>query len=61
MSIVNPGGHTSEALMLLSSLNFDRYWPRTYVISEGDTLSARKALNLEVDKAANSTGFRSIV
>ncbi|KAH9839525.1 glycosyltransferase family 1 protein [Rhodofomes roseus] len=47
------GGHTSEALMLLSALDFDRYSPRTYVISEGDALSARKATALELSKAAN--------
>ncbi|KAF8590884.1 glycosyltransferase family 1 protein [Ramaria rubella] len=29
------GGHTSEALLLLSSINFARYTPRTYVVSQG--------------------------
>ncbi|KAI0930423.1 hypothetical protein AcW1_009120 [Taiwanofungus camphoratus] len=47
------GGHTSEALMLLSSLDFSRYCPRMYIISEGDTLSAQKALSLESVKAAD--------
>ncbi|KAL1718919.1 glycosyltransferase family 1 protein [Schizophyllum commune] len=41
------GGHTSEALALLSGLDFDRYTPRTYFISEGDALSAQKAIDLE--------------
>ncbi|KDQ57505.1 glycosyltransferase family 1 protein [Jaapia argillacea MUCL 33604] len=41
------GGHTSEALMLMSALDFSRYSPRTYIISEGDSLSAQKAIDLE--------------
>ncbi|KAJ7096258.1 oligosaccharide biosynthesis protein Alg14-like protein [Mycena epipterygia] len=45
------GGHTSEALALISALDFNRYSPRTYVISEGDSLSAQKAANLESSKA----------
>ncbi|KAJ7462370.1 glycosyltransferase family 1 protein [Mycena galericulata] len=45
------GGHTSEALSLISALDFHRYSPRTYVISEGDTLSAQKAVDLELSKA----------
>ncbi|KAJ1305867.1 hypothetical protein OPQ81_010590 [Rhizoctonia solani] len=49
------GGHTSEALALVSSLDFDRYSPRTYIISEGDSLSAKKAIALEnLKKPGNS-------
>lgn len=49
------GGHTSEALTLVSSLDFDKYTPRTYIISEGDTLSAKKAAALEtLNKPGNS-------
>ncbi|KAI0675214.1 oligosaccharide biosynthesis protein Alg14-like protein, partial [Trametes maxima] len=48
------GGHTSEALSLLSALDFARYSPRTYIISEGDALSMRKALELESLKAADT-------
>ncbi|KZT11025.1 glycosyltransferase family 1 protein [Laetiporus sulphureus 93-53] len=47
------GGHTSEALMLLSALDFDRYFPRTYIISEGDALSAQKAVALESLKSCS--------
>ncbi|EIW63405.1 oligosaccharide biosynthesis protein Alg14 like protein, partial [Trametes versicolor FP-101664 SS1] len=50
------GGHTSEALCLLSALDFSRYFPRTYFISEGDSLSMRKALELEALKAADAQG-----
>ncbi|KAF9070551.1 glycosyltransferase family 1 protein [Rhodocollybia butyracea] len=49
------GGHTSEMLALVSSLDFDRYTPRTYILSEGDTLSERKAIALEASKVANTT------
>ncbi|KIJ18827.1 glycosyltransferase family 1 protein [Paxillus involutus ATCC 200175] len=50
------GGHTSEALMLTSALDLTRYAPRTYIISEGDTLSAKKAIALESHlKAAEAT------
>ena len=41
------GGHTTEALALVSGLDFARYTPRTYIISDGDTLSAQKARELE--------------
>lgn len=41
-------------LALVSSLDFNRYVPRTYIISEGDTLSERKVAMLEAAKAANS-------
>ena len=42
-----PGGHTSEALTLTSALDFRRYNHRIYLVSEGDFLSARKALDFE--------------
>ncbi|OBZ67271.1 UDP-N-acetylglucosamine transferase subunit ALG14 [Grifola frondosa] len=51
------GGHTSEALMLISALDFDRYSPRTYIISHGDVLSTQKAVDLESDKAADSASY----
>ncbi|KAI9507433.1 glycosyltransferase family 1 protein [Russula earlei] len=37
------GGHSSEALSLVSALDFSRYGPRTYLISDGDSLSEQKA------------------
>ncbi|KAG0707331.1 glycosyltransferase family 1 protein, partial [Suillus ampliporus] len=51
------GGHTSEALKLASALDFSRYSPRTYIVSEGDTLSAQKAHALEHIKAAEDDHF----
>ncbi|TFK54435.1 glycosyltransferase family 1 protein [Heliocybe sulcata] len=45
------GGHTSEALALVAALDFSRYYPRTYIISEGDSLSAQKARDLEASKS----------
>jgi len=49
------GGHTSEALMLTSGLDFSRYSPRIYIVSEGDTLSTNKAVSLERAKASRSS------
>lgn len=54
------GGHTSEALTLVSSLDFTRYFPRTYIVSEGDILSARKAAALERVKAAVSPPYSRV-
>lgn len=34
-------------LQLLKGLDFERYEPRSYIISEGDQLSASKAAELE--------------
>ncbi|KAF9261111.1 oligosaccharide biosynthesis protein Alg14 like protein, partial [Marasmius fiardii PR-910] len=48
--LVSSGGHTSEALTLLSSIDFERYTPRVYVVSEGDSLSIQKVQDLEVTK-----------
>ncbi|TEB08912.1 Alg14-domain-containing protein [Coprinellus micaceus] len=41
------GGHTSESLAMISGLDFKKYQPRVYYVSEGDTLSAHKAIELE--------------
>ena len=41
------GGHTSESLAMISGLDFTKYQPRVYYVSEGDTLSAHKAIELE--------------
>ncbi|EGN99879.1 glycosyltransferase family 1 protein [Serpula lacrymans var. lacrymans S7.3] len=49
------GGHTSEVLSLASALDFSRYSPRTYLISEGDTLSIQKAVSLETLKSADTS------
>ena len=46
------GGHTSEALMLISGLDFSRYSPRIYIVSDGDILSTNKAISLERSKAS---------
>ncbi|ELU39115.1 Alg14 domain-containing protein [Rhizoctonia solani AG-1 IA] len=54
----NRSGHTTEALALVSSLNFDKYSPRTYIISEGDTLSAKKAIALELLKKPGNSNYR---
>lgn len=44
------GGHTTEALALVSALDFRRYNRRIYIVSQGDNLSAEKAITLEMSK-----------
>ena len=51
------GGHSSEALTLVSALDFSRYTQRTYLVSEGDSLSATKAIALERLKAASKASL----
>jgi len=51
------GGHTTEILALVSSLNFNRYTPRTYIISQGDTLSMKKAEVLEFNMQSKDYSF----
>jgi len=53
------GGHTSEALTLISALDFSRYNPRIYIISEGDSLSAEKAVALELRKTSSNKNERT--
>ncbi|KAF7288683.1 UDP-N-acetylglucosamine transferase subunit ALG14 [Mycena chlorophos] len=45
------GGHTTEALALISALDFARYRPRTYILSEGDAFSYQKAVYHEDSRA----------
>ncbi|CAE7170550.1 unnamed protein product [Rhizoctonia solani] len=52
------GGHTTEALALVSSLDFDKYTPRTYIVSEGDSLSATKAVVLEELKKPGNSEYK---
>ncbi|KAJ9122925.1 hypothetical protein QFC24_003963 [Naganishia onofrii] len=41
------GGHTGEAIQLLSTLNPARYTPRQYIFCTGDTMSLKKATAFE--------------
>jgi len=54
-TVFHLGGHSSEALALVSALDFSRYTPRTYIVSEGDRLSEQKAVALERLKATASS------
>jgi hypothetical protein len=47
-------------IQLLRALDFDRYTPRTYILSEGDHLSVSKANELEVLKSAVRSCFQPI-
>ncbi|KAK0484373.1 glycosyltransferase family 1 protein [Armillaria luteobubalina] len=49
------GGHTSEAIALLSSLDYARFASRIYIVSDGDTLSSQKAIDLENKKCTSSS------
>ncbi|KAI6046222.1 glycosyltransferase family 1 protein [Pisolithus marmoratus] len=49
------GGHTAEASILLSALDFSRYCPRTYIVNEGDELSTQRAVALEKLQSAKNT------
>ena len=42
-------------VQLLRALDFERYTPRTYILSEGDHLSASKANELELSKSVVSS------
>lgn len=55
LTSLNAGGHTSEAFSLLSGLDFARYRPRTYVVSHGDRLSAKKAVDFETVRSSDTS------
>ncbi|KIR53240.1 UDP-N-acetylglucosamine transferase subunit ALG14 [Cryptococcus gattii Ru294] len=46
------GGHTSEMKALLSTLDYERYQPRTYIYCHGDDLSLRSVSDIESNKGA---------
>lgn len=58
--LLGSGGHTGEMIRLLSGLPFDRYTPRTYVISSADSLSKTKAIELEQFKKTGQYTFLEI-
>ncbi|EKD13820.1 uncharacterized protein L3040_005561 [Drepanopeziza brunnea f. sp. 'multigermtubi'] len=45
--VLGSGGHTAEMMSLLRDTDPRRYTHRTYIISSGDSFSARKALDIE--------------
>ncbi|KAF8458872.1 oligosaccharide biosynthesis protein Alg14 like-domain-containing protein [Terfezia claveryi] len=57
LAVLGSGGHTSEALLLLSSLNPSKLSYRTYIVSSGDSLSAQKALDFELSRASSPESF----
>ncbi|OWZ59246.1 UDP-N-acetylglucosamine transferase subunit ALG14 [Cryptococcus neoformans c45] len=44
------GGHTSEMKTLLSTLDYERYQPRTYIYCHGDDLSLKAVSDIESSK-----------
>lgn len=53
------GGHTTEALALVSAIDPKKYHHRQYIVSEGDRLSAQKAKAFESSIAEASYGSQS--
>jgi len=45
--VLGSGGHTTEMLLILRNLNPSRYKFRTWVVSSGDSFSAKKAIEFE--------------
>jgi hypothetical protein len=45
-------------IRLLAELPFERYTPRTYIISSADLLSRAKAIELEQEKQAGQVSHR---
>ncbi|KAI9760026.1 MAG: UDP-N-acetylglucosamine transferase subunit, partial [Candelina submexicana] len=45
--VLGSGGHTAEMLLLLRKLDISLYTTRSYIISEGDDFSARRAIEFE--------------
>jgi hypothetical protein len=43
----------------VSALDFSRYTPRTYLVSEGDSLSEQKVVALERLKAGSASSWAS--
>jgi len=53
MAIAGSGGHTSEVLRLMSGLEANRYYPRSYVIAETDSSSESKIVAFESASSAS--------
>lgn len=52
MIIAGSGGHTTEVLRLVSGLDRNRYYPRSYVIAESDASSEARIRSFEAGLAA---------
>jgi beta-1,4-N-acetylglucosaminyltransferase len=50
MIILGSGGHTTEMLEIVQCLNVENYEPRIYVLSEQDSNSCLKAIDVEARK-----------
>jgi beta-1,4-N-acetylglucosaminyltransferase len=54
--VLGSGGHTAEMLAMLRALDTAAYARRTYVVGEGDPVSAQRARALEADFVRRSGG-----
>lgn len=57
MTVLGSGGHTTEALHLLSSLDLSKFTYRTYIVSSGDAFSAQKAADFERARGSLESSF----
>lgn len=53
--VIGSGGHTSEMIYLIRSLNLNRYSPRLYLVASSDTWSEQKVHEFE-----NNSKFKDI-
>ena len=51
--MLGSGGHTAEMLQLIQTLPHDEFYPRVYLVSEGDVHSLTRARALEGELAAH--------
>lgn len=58
--VIGSGGHTSEMMYLVESLNVARYSPRLYIMASSDTWSYQRVLEFE-DKSKEKTSSFEIV
>ena len=47
VAVLGSGGHTAEMMSLLRDIDPTKYTHRTYIVSSGDKLSAKRAFNIE--------------
>jgi hypothetical protein len=54
------GGHTAEMKALVTTLDFNRYTPRTYVYCHGDEMSLRTITEIEATQPTASSSHLSV-
>lgn len=57
--VLGSGGHTAEMLAMLRNMDTKKYTHRTYVVSEGDSISAQRARAFEEDLTTDKSVKRT--